>query len=54
MNFLSQSIARIEMAQVCESIGFQGFQKSTLDTFSDVASKNIPMIYGRHQTSMLI
>lgn len=36
-----QSIARIAVAQVCESVGFQGFQQSALDTFSDVACKYI-------------
>lgn len=37
----AQSIARIAVAQVCESVGFQGFQQSALDTFSDVACKYI-------------
>ncbi|CAH1420950.1 unnamed protein product [Lactuca virosa] len=36
-----QAIARIAVAQVCESVGFQGFQQSALDTFSDVACKYI-------------
>ncbi|XP_071710098.1 transcription initiation factor TFIID subunit 8-like [Rutidosis leptorrhynchoides] len=37
----AQAIARIAVAQVCESVGFQGFQQSALDTFSDVACKYI-------------
>lgn len=36
-----QAIARIAVAQVCESVGFQGFQQSALDKFSDVACKYI-------------
>ncbi|CAK9162996.1 unnamed protein product [Ilex paraguariensis] len=37
----AQSIARIGVAQVCESAGFQSFQQSALDTFSDVAVRYI-------------
>ncbi|KAF5766114.1 putative bromodomain associated domain, histone-fold protein [Helianthus annuus] len=37
----AQAIARIAVAQVCESVGFQGFQQSALDTFSDVACKYV-------------
>lgn len=37
----SQAIARIAVTQVCESVGFQGFQTSALDTFSDVVCKYI-------------
>lgn len=37
----AQSIAKIAVAQVCESVGFQGFQQSALDTFSDVACRYI-------------
>ncbi|XP_076896719.1 transcription initiation factor TFIID subunit 8-like [Bidens hawaiensis] len=37
----AHAIARIAVAQVCESVGFQGFQQSALDTFSDVACKYI-------------
>ncbi|XP_058081069.1 transcription initiation factor TFIID subunit 8-like [Magnolia sinica] len=33
----SRSIARIAVAQICESIGFQRFQKSALDALSDIA-----------------
>ncbi|KAM7516701.1 hypothetical protein LguiA_006284 [Lonicera macranthoides] len=36
-----QAIAKIAVAQVCESVGFQGFQQSALDTFSDVAVRYI-------------
>ncbi|KAL8199405.1 hypothetical protein R6Q57_012973 [Mikania cordata] len=37
----AHAIARIAVAQVCESVGFQGFQQSALDTFSDVACKYV-------------
>ncbi|KAI3669950.1 hypothetical protein L6452_41460 [Arctium lappa] len=37
----AQAIARIAVAQVCESVGFQGFQQSALDRLSDVACKYI-------------
>lgn len=40
----SQAIARIAVAQVCESVGFQGFQQSAIDTFSDVACKYVQEI----------
>ncbi|KAI3777011.1 hypothetical protein L1987_46804 [Smallanthus sonchifolius] len=39
-----QAIARIAVAQVCESVGFQGFQQSALDTFSNVACKYVSEI----------
>lgn len=32
-----QAIAKMAVAQVCESSGFQGFQQSALDTLSDIA-----------------
>ncbi|CAI9763317.1 unnamed protein product [Fraxinus pennsylvanica] len=32
----AQAIARIAVAQVCESLGYQSFQQSALDTLSDV------------------
>nr|XP_043617021.1 transcription initiation factor TFIID subunit 8-like [Erigeron canadensis]XP_043617022.1 transcription initiation factor TFIID subunit 8-like [Erigeron canadensis] len=37
----AQAIARIAVAQVCESVGFHGFQQSALDTFSDTVCKYI-------------
>ncbi|KVH92656.1 transcription initiation factor TFIID subunit 8-like [Cynara cardunculus var. scolymus] len=37
----AQAIARIAVAQVCEGVGFQGFQQSALDRLSDVACKYI-------------
>ncbi|KAK1421961.1 hypothetical protein QVD17_24757 [Tagetes erecta] len=40
----AQAIARIAVAQVCESVGFQGFQQSAIDTFSDVACKYVQEI----------
>ncbi|KAI3762002.1 hypothetical protein L1987_52425 [Smallanthus sonchifolius] len=40
----AQAIARIAVGQVCESVGFQGFQQSALDTFSDVACKYVSEI----------
>ncbi|KAK3032559.1 hypothetical protein RJ639_036798 [Escallonia herrerae] len=36
-----QAIARIAVAQVCEGMGFQGFQQSALGTLSDVAVRYI-------------
>ncbi|KAE8661357.1 LRR receptor-like serine/threonine-protein kinase RPK2 [Hibiscus syriacus] len=35
------SIAKVAVAQVCESIGFQSFQHSALETLSDVAARYI-------------
>lgn len=40
----AQAIARIAVAQVCESVGFQGFQQSALDRLSDVTCKYIQEI----------
>ncbi|CAK9185999.1 unnamed protein product [Ilex paraguariensis] len=37
----ARSIARIAVAQVCESAGFQSFQQSAFDIFSDVAVRYI-------------
>ncbi|KAL8231465.1 hypothetical protein R6Q57_001243 [Mikania cordata] len=37
----AQAIARIAVTQVCESVGFKGFQQSALDTLSNVACKYI-------------
>ncbi|KAL5095782.1 hypothetical protein RYX36_000109 [Vicia faba] len=37
----AQSIAKIAVAQVCESKGFQGFQQSALETLSDVTARYI-------------
>ncbi|XP_076950517.1 transcription initiation factor TFIID subunit 8-like [Bidens hawaiensis] len=37
----AHAIVQIAVAQVCESVGFQGFQQSALDTFSDVACKYV-------------
>ncbi|GFZ19228.1 bromodomain transcription factor [Actinidia rufa] len=37
----AQAIAKIAVAQVCESVGFQSFQQSALNTLSDVAVKYI-------------
>ncbi|KAI3784917.1 hypothetical protein L1987_44025 [Smallanthus sonchifolius] len=37
----AHAIARIAVAQVCESVGFHGFQQSALDTLSDVACKYV-------------
>ncbi|GFY86955.1 bromodomain transcription factor [Actinidia rufa] len=37
----AQSIAKIAVAQVCESVGFQIFQQSALNTLSDVAVRYI-------------
>lgn len=36
-----QEIAKISVAQICEIVGFQGFQESALDTLSDIACKYI-------------
>ncbi|KAJ4841670.1 hypothetical protein Tsubulata_019419 [Turnera subulata] len=38
------AIARIAVAQICESAGFQGFQESALQTFSDVAIRYVRSI----------
>lgn len=35
------SIARVAVAQICEAAGFQGFQRTALDTLSDVAVRHI-------------
>ncbi|KAK2986312.1 hypothetical protein RJ640_021881 [Escallonia rubra] len=40
-NEFVQAIARIAVAQVCEGMGFQGFQQSALGTLSDVAVRYI-------------
>lgn len=40
----SQSIARIAVAQICESVGLHGFQQSALDTLSDITCKYIQEI----------
>ncbi|KAI3726166.1 hypothetical protein L1987_65963 [Smallanthus sonchifolius] len=37
----TQAIGTIAVAQVCESVGFQGFQQSALDTLSDVVCKYV-------------
>lgn len=37
----SDAIARVAVAQICESSGFQGFQQSALDTISAVAVRYI-------------
>ncbi|KAA8547906.1 hypothetical protein F0562_004335 [Nyssa sinensis] len=37
----AQAIAKIAVAQVCESVGFQSFQQSALNTLSDVAVRYI-------------
>uniref|UniRef100_A0A5B6ZHZ4 Transcription initiation factor TFIID subunit 8 n=1 Tax=Davidia involucrata TaxID=16924 RepID=A0A5B6ZHZ4_DAVIN len=37
----SQAIAKIAVAQVCESLGFQSFQQSALNTLSDVAVRYV-------------
>ncbi|KAL0396600.1 UNVERIFIED_CONTAM: Transcription initiation factor TFIID subunit [Sesamum calycinum] len=37
----AQAIARIAVAQVCESLGFQSFQQSALDTLADVGVRYI-------------
>ncbi|XP_076929173.1 uncharacterized protein LOC143593428 [Bidens hawaiensis] len=37
----AQAVARIAVAQICESIGFQGFQESALETLSAVACRYI-------------
>lgn len=39
-----QAIAKIAVAQVCESSGFQGFQQSALDTLSDIAVRYMNQI----------
>ncbi|KAM0068193.1 putative bromodomain associated domain, histone-fold protein [Helianthus debilis subsp. tardiflorus] len=36
-----QSLARIAVAQICETLGFRGFQHSALDTLSVIACKYI-------------
>ena len=36
-----QAIARIAVAQICESAGFQGFQQSALETLSDIVVRYI-------------
>ncbi|XP_009620810.1 transcription initiation factor TFIID subunit 8-like [Nicotiana tomentosiformis] len=41
VNAFSQAIARIVIAQICESVGFQGFQHSALDALSDVAVRYV-------------
>lgn len=38
------AIAKMAVAQVCESSGFQGFQQSALDTLSDIAVRYISHI----------
>ncbi|KAI3747983.1 hypothetical protein L6452_10770 [Arctium lappa] len=35
------SLARIAVAQICESVGLQGFQQSAIDTLSDITCKYI-------------
>ncbi|CAJ2669119.1 unnamed protein product [Trifolium pratense] len=40
----AQAIAKIAVAQVCESKGFQGFQQSALETMSDVTARYIMSI----------
>ncbi|XP_050226538.1 transcription initiation factor TFIID subunit 8 [Mercurialis annua] len=37
----AQSIAKIAVAQICESTGFQAFQQSALDTLSDITVRYI-------------
>lgn len=37
----AQSIAKVAVAQVCESKGFQGFQQSALEAMSDVTARYI-------------
>ncbi|KAF5725413.1 hypothetical protein HS088_TW23G00135 [Tripterygium wilfordii] len=37
----AQALAKIAVAQVCESCGFQAFQQSALETLSDVATRYI-------------
>ncbi|XP_023771439.1 transcription initiation factor TFIID subunit 8 [Lactuca sativa] len=37
----TESLARIAVAQICESVGFRGFQQSALDTLSDITCKYI-------------
>ncbi|XP_076929262.1 uncharacterized protein LOC143593543 [Bidens hawaiensis] len=37
----AQAVARIAVAQICESVGFQGFQESALETLSGVACKYV-------------
>ncbi|XP_022879473.1 transcription initiation factor TFIID subunit 8-like [Olea europaea var. sylvestris] len=37
----AQAIARIAVAQICESLGYQSFQQSALDTLSDVGVRYI-------------
>lgn len=44
------AIAKMAVAQVCESSGFQGFQQSALDTLSDIAIRYINQI-GKVATS---
>ncbi|PIM97876.1 putative bromodomain transcription factor [Handroanthus impetiginosus] len=36
-----QAIARIAVAQICESVGFQSFQQSALDSLADVGVRHI-------------
>ncbi|MCI51233.1 transcription initiation factor TFIID subunit 8, partial [Trifolium medium] len=40
----AQAIAKIAVAQVCKSKGFQGFQQSALETMSDVIARYIMSI----------
>lgn len=37
----ARSLARIAVAQICESVGLQGFQQSAIDTLSDITCKYI-------------
>lgn len=37
----ARSLARIAVAQICESAGLQGFQQSAIDTLSDITCKYI-------------
>ncbi|KAL8117256.1 transcription initiation factor TFIID subunit 8-like [Apium graveolens] len=39
-----EAIAKMAVAQVCESSGFQGFQQSALDTLSDIAIRYMNQI----------
>ncbi|KAM7268287.1 hypothetical protein ACFE04_010453 [Oxalis oulophora] len=40
-NDFAHAISKIAVAQICESLGFQSFQQSTLDKFADIATRYI-------------
>lgn len=37
----SRAVSRLAVVQICESVGFQGCQRSALDTFADVVTRYI-------------